>query len=78
MEPGPDVAAWVLAAVVVQVVGTLTLWLRLRSGERCERERREHLLAAAHELPPGSEMLERFRDGASLVVRIDPGQGVHG
>lgn len=79
MEPSPGMAAWMFGAVVVQAVGTLALWVRLRGRERCERERREHLLAAARELPPGSEMHERFEDGASLVViRTDPGLGVRG
>jgi len=76
MEPSLDVAAWAFAAVAAQAAGTLALWLRLRGRERCEREHREHLLAAARELPPGSELRERFGDGASLVVRTDPGQGV--
>ena len=72
MEPNPDPSAWMLAAVAMQTLGTLTLRLRLRSRERSERERREHLLAAARELPPGSAMHERFDDGASLVVITDP------
>ena len=76
MEPNPDMAAWMLAAAMVQAVGALALWLRLRGRERCERERREHLLAAARELPPGGEIHERFGDGASLLVRIDPSPGV--
>ena len=72
MEPNPDPGAWMLAAVAMQALGALTLRLRLRSRERCERERREHLLTAARELPPGSEMHERFGDGASLIVRTHP------
>lgn len=68
MGPSPDMVVWALAAVAVQAIGTVTLWLRLRSNERCERDRWRHLVTAARELPPGSQLEERFSEGGGLAI----------
>ena len=70
MQPTPDALVWALTDVAVATTGTLALWLWLRGQERRERERREHLVSAARELPSGSEVQEQFGDGGSLVVKI--------
>lgn len=71
-----DVLAWAAsgAGAAPPVIGVLTLWLRYRE----RRDRAERLLHAARELPPGSEVAERFGDGGSLYVRTGPSAGKAG
>jgi hypothetical protein len=69
VDASTDVAAWAAAGVAMQGIRALTLALQLRCQERHDRERREHLVVAARELPSGSEVMERFGDGGSLFVK---------
>lgn len=74
MGASRDVLVWAVSGAVPPAIGVLTLWLRYRE----RRGRAERLVHAARELPPGSEVAERFGDGGSLYVRTGTSAGKAG